>query len=255
MAEVAEMADAGVDELDELDDELDWLEDDETEGVEDFDAVEDDEDEEVDAVELFEDDEDDEDEEVDAVELFEDDEDEGEGEVEVEVETVLSEDDALIDDDESGWLADPDVAGQERYWDGAEWTDQVRAVEEEPDRRRRLHLPDHVPELQRALAAATADIDDVEARLSTLFERGGGKRGRRATESAGARAASAAGPPIHEEFGGAFSTQAGGDPIPTGGEGAGLLSGDDDETFAELDAALAAEEPDKPERRIFRRRS
>ena len=28
------------------------------------------------------------------------------------------------------------------------------------------HLPEHVPELQRALAAATADIDSVEDRLS-----------------------------------------------------------------------------------------
>ncbi len=165
------------------------------------------------------------------------------------------EDDALIDDDESGWLPDPDVEGQERYWDGSEWTDQVRPVEEEPDFRGRLHLPDHVPELQRALAAATADIDDVEARLSTLFDRGQRKRGRGVAEAAGAGPAAVAGPPIHEEFGGDASTQAGGDPIPPDGEGAGLFSGDDDETFAELDAALASEEPEKPDRRFFRRRS
>ena len=131
----------------------------------------------------------------------------------------------------------------------------MRPVEEEPDFRGRLHLPDHVPELQRALAAATADIDDVEARLSTLFDRGQGKRGRGVAETAGAGPAAVAGPPIHEEFGGDASTQAGGDPIPPGEEGAGLFSGDDDETFAELDAALASEEPEKPDRRFFRRRS
>ena len=40
--------------------------------------------------------------------------------------------------------------------------------------RRGCVLPEHVPELQRALAAATADIDSVEDRLSVLFDRTGG---------------------------------------------------------------------------------
>lgn len=170
--------------------------------------------------------------------------------------TVLTEDDALIDEDESGWLMDPDVDGQERYFDGTEWTDQVRPVDDEPDFRGRLHLPDHVPELQRALAAATADIDNVEARLSTLFDRGQGKWGHGVAESAGARPAADRGRPIPEEFDGEDSNQVDGDPISTGGERAELFSDDDDDdTFAELDAALAAEEPEKPERRFFKRRS
>jgi hypothetical protein len=40
-----------------------------------------------------------------------------------------------------------------------------------------------------------------------------------------------------------------------GGSGAGGFSGDDEEAFAELDAALVAEEPEKAERRFFKRRS
>jgi hypothetical protein len=253
-AEMADVAEVAVDEdeleLAELDDDFDW--------VAGFDEAEDDD--EVDEA----------DEAVDEVEGFDEEEDEDEEDIEdlevVEVEDVVvevakepeqAEDDALMEDDESGWLKDPDVEGQERFWDGTEWTDQVRSVEEETDFRGRLHLPDHVPELQRALAAATADIDDVEARLSTLFDRGEGKRGRAVSPSA-------AGPPIHEEFGGPGAGVAGvGDasspdgtaPIHTGGEGTGGLSGDDDDAFAELDAALAAEAPEKPERRFFKRRS
>jgi len=73
--------------------------------------------------------------------------------------------------DEEGWRPDPGMPGQERFWDGYEWTDQVR-----PDGvgAPRVRLPEHVPELQRALAAATADIDAVEDRLSVLFDRTGG---------------------------------------------------------------------------------
>ena len=173
--------------------------------------------------------------------------------------------DALMEDDGSGWRPDPGVEGQERYWDGTEWTDQTRPVEVEADSRGRRGLPDHVPELQRALAEATADIDDVEARLSSLFERGQGKKkGTDAPTGAaqGAQAAQAAPwavgePPIHEEFGGA-SSEGRAHPINGGGEEAGEAfgSGDDDEAaFAELDAALAAEAPDKTGRRFFKRRS
>jgi hypothetical protein len=74
-------------------------------------------------------------------------------------------------EDGSGWFADPDIDGQERYFDGAEWTSETRLIESDIPA---LHLPDHVPELQRALAAATADIDEVEARLGKLFDRAGG---------------------------------------------------------------------------------
>ena len=157
--------------------------------------------------------------------------------------------DALMEDDGSGWRPDPDVEGRERFWDGTEWTDQVRRVDEEPDSSGRPGLPDHVPELQRALAAATADIDDVEARLSSLFERAEGKK--RGPDAA------AGGPPTHGEFAGA-SREWGSDPINRGVEEAGEVSGsgdDDEAAFAELDAALAAEAADKSNRRVFKRRS
>ena len=91
---------------------------------------------------------------------------------------------------------------------------------------RSLHLSEHVPELQRALAAATADIDAVEDRLSTLFD----------------RADSPA----------AASTT----PIASVGQDTDDPDGDD--AFAALDAALAAEEAEEPEtskRGLFRRRS
>jgi hypothetical protein len=71
-----------------------------------------------------------------------------------------------------GWQPDPEREGQDRYWDGSVWTDQVRPSGSAAA----SHLPEHVPELQRALAAATADIDAVEERLSTLFDRAVGGR-------------------------------------------------------------------------------
>src|SRR6516225_8553048 len=49
---------------------------------------------------------------------------------EVEDEVVEVDDDALIEDDGSAWLPDPDVEGQERFWDGTEWTDEIRPVED-----------------------------------------------------------------------------------------------------------------------------
>ncbi len=70
-------------------------------------------------------------------------------------------------DNGPGWLPDPEDGDRERYWNGSDWTDRVRPA----GKGRSLHLPEHVPELQRALAAATADIDAVEDRLSTMFDR------------------------------------------------------------------------------------
>src|SRR5580693_2399324 len=70
-----------------------------------------------------------------------------------------------------GWLPDPEDEDQERYWSGSAWTDRVRPA----GKGRSLHLPEHVPELQRALAAATADIETVEERLSNLFDRTEGR--------------------------------------------------------------------------------
>jgi Protein of unknown function (DUF2510) len=140
-------------------------------------------------------------------------------------------------DNGPGWLPDPEDEAQERYWSGSSWTDRVRPA----GRARSLHLPEHVPDLQRALAAATADIDAVEDRLSTMFERTDG------TAPPPARTPKARvedTTPLHSEFADLS------DP-----------DGSDDEAFAELNAALAAEEPDetvepeKPKRGLFRRRS
>ena len=78
------------------------------------------------------------------------------------------------DDDAPGGWSDPDKEGQERYWDGTAWTDEC-ARRGGPG----LRLPEHVPELQRALAAATADIDAVEDRLSTSSTGRVGRRRRR----------------------------------------------------------------------------
>jgi uncharacterized protein DUF2510 len=80
---------------------------------------------------------------------------------------------------EEAWRPDPEQPGQERFWDGYEWTDQVRPDGSAPTR---AHLPEHTPELQRALAAATADIDAVEDRLASLFDRAEG-RGPRVSRS------------------------------------------------------------------------
>jgi hypothetical protein len=142
--------------------------------------------------------------------------------------------------DAPGWRPDPEVAGQERYWNGTAWTDRVRlaGTGEAP------RLPEHVPDLHRALAAATADIDAVEDRLSLLFER---------TDDAGGRGAADRGKSPG--------------PTPAGGrdDGGGSGAAAADADFAELDAALAAEQADQPDdsgkgkstgkRKMFRRRA
>jgi hypothetical protein len=137
--------------------------------------------------------------------------------------------------DAPGWLPDPEVAGQERYWNGTAWTDRVRLAGTGEASR----LPEHVPDLHRALAAATADIDEVEDRLSLLFER---------TDDAGGR--------------GAADRAMSPGTTPTGGRDVGGGAGADAD-FAELDAALAAEQADQPDeagkgtakRRMFGRRA
>ena len=130
-----------------------------------------------------------------------------------------------------GWQPDPERDDQERYWDGSAWTDRVRPTA--AGGAGSLPEPEHAADLHRALSAATADIDAVEARLSTMFERTGG--------------APEPGPsPV--------TTSA-----STGADDDGV-GDDDDAAFAELDAALVAEEADDPEepgkgnRRLFRRR-
>jgi hypothetical protein len=161
-----------------------------------------------------------------------------------------------------GWLPDPEDENQERYWSGSAWTDRVSPA----GKGRSFHLPEHVPELQRALAAATTDIEAVEERLSNLFDRAEGRP---------APPASSAAPPdpTHSHDEGAPSADSDDQPIEFEDEDGGDVVGepihaeftespDPDEggdaaAFAELDAALATEEPEEAPRRrgLFRRRS
>lgn len=164
---------------------------------------------------------------------------------------------------EEGWFPDPEQVGQERFWDGEAWTDEVR-----PDGSGDTglaHLPEHVPELQRALAAATADIDSVEDRLSTLFDRSGGASGQ------GPRPRPARGPRLapaqalerdDDDDDGADDDDAVDDddllledfeeePEVFEDEEDELDAGEDDDAdeedgeFADLDAALASESPEE----------
>lgn len=155
----------------------------------------------------------------------------------------------------SGWFADPDVEGQERYYDGSEWTSETRSAE--PDAPE-SHLPDHAGELQRALAAATSDIDDVEDRLGSLFDRAEqhGERGGRARKQSEAEAAARA------AQGQALAESVDQEPAEwlveddDGRDSAvGDAGGEDDDALPELDEDLAHEEPEKVKKGLFRRRS
>jgi Protein of unknown function (DUF2510) len=135
-----------------------------------------------------------------------------------------------------GWQPDPEHGDQERFWSGSAWTERVRPIATGGSSR----VPGHGPQLHRALVAATTDIDAVESRLSTLFERA-------TTDPRPAWSPPPAVPapePVRDD-----------DEIPD-------LSGNEDDVgdnaFAELDAALASEEPDEPDpsrRKLFRRRA
>jgi hypothetical protein len=171
--------------------------------------------------------------------------------------------------DTPGWKPDPERADQERYWSGSAWTDRVRPAGKAGS----LHVPEHVPQLHRALSAATADIDAVEDRLSVLFERtdGCGHSDQRLTATAPSAAPQEtslpdADPPDEDDdeildlYG--DEDTAGDEPVESvAGDNPARVDDDDpkDAAFAELDAALAAEKPDDPEvqhasrRRWFRR--
>jgi hypothetical protein len=165
----------------------------------------------------------------------------------------------------AGWQPDPDPDrhDQERYWSGSAWTDRVRPVGSGGPADR---APDHVPQLHRAMSAAAADLDAVDDRISTLFERTEEPRPVRAPPMKGA--ARTTPPP----------TAATDDDIIELFEDGDVAASDDDRsdgavvvdrkdviseyeemtsgTFADLDAELAAEEPDQPgkvKRRMFRR--
>ncbi len=97
--------------------------------------------------------------------------------------------------------------------------------------------PEHVPQLHRALAGAVEDIDAVEDRLSDLFERSDGRNDERTDRRRDGRR------DRRQDGRGVVAEEAAVDP------------------FAELDAALVAEEPDQvdhtPDRRplrLFRRK-
>jgi hypothetical protein len=155
--------------------------------------------------------------------------------------------------EESGWLDDPDAEGQERYFDGSEWTSETRPAE--PDAPA-SHLPDHAGELQRALAAATGDIDDVEDRLGSLFDRAEqrGERSGRARKQAEAESAERAAKgqaladSVDQEPSDWLVEDGDGSDSATGGAG-------DDDALPELDEDLASEEPEKVKKGLFRRRS
>jgi hypothetical protein len=175
-------------------------------------------------------------------------------------------------DDAAGWQPDPgldpDAGDRERPWEGDglgdAWADEVRP-------------PDHVPQLHKAMSEAAEDLGAVEDRLSTLFERTEGPgpeplqrkisptEGTGAVTGTAAAAAPAGDDEIFDLFEDGESDEADDDvgiaePVVTDrraiiGEYEDDIGGD----FAELDAELAAEEPDEPagkgKRRKFRRRA
>jgi hypothetical protein len=180
-------------------------------------------------------------------------------------------------EDGSGWFADPEVEGQERYFDGSEWTTETRPADLDGPL---PHLPDHVPELQRAFAAATADIDEVEARLGVLFDRavgvepgGVGSRSAPAPEpepepepEPDATAPAALAAPTEADAGAEAEADAEGPPASGRDEqpnaqasGVESLLGteadEDDDSLSELDEALASEQPEKLKRGVFRKHS
>jgi hypothetical protein len=94
-------------------------------------------------------------------------------------------------------------------------------------------VPGHLPELQRALTAATADIDEVEDRLSTLFDRTSGTG--RTSFDAGRQRRSLPAPPFADDD----------DDDDDADDSLDLF--DEGGAFAELDAALATEQPEEAE--------
>ena len=159
-----------------------------------------------------------------------------------------------------GWRQDLERDDQERYWSGSAWTDRVRPAGKAGS----LHVPEHVPQLHRALSAATADIDAVEDRLSQLFERSDAAPAPGSPPPPAARPADtpAADDEILDLYGDEDDVVDGPDEDVNDGD---VPPGHDthtddgtDATFAELDAALASEEPAVPDpagRMPFRRRA
>jgi hypothetical protein len=187
-------------------------------------------------------------------------------------------------DDAAGWRPDrdpgldPDAHDQERSWDGDgdgdAWNDEVRADGLDFGS---VRPPDHVPQLHRAMSEAAEDLDAVEDRLSTLFERTEGpgpdplRRTTAPTEGAGAETDSAAvrvAADDDEIFDLFEDGEADADEVddvgieePVVADRMAIIGEYEDDIagdFAALDAELAAEEPDEPagkgKRRKFGRR-
>jgi hypothetical protein len=182
--------------------------------------------------------------------------------------------------DAADWQADPGRDDQERSWDGADWADEAGPGEVPAFGSERP--PEHMPQLHRAMSEAAEDLDAVEDRLSTLFERTEGPEPGSAPKPASTDRSM-----VHPEFA-AGASSAGGVTGGAGddddeadddifdlfedGEEDGAMEGDDDAgsaqpagnatvadrmaiigeyeddiggDFAALDAELAAEVPDE----------
>jgi len=172
----------------------------------------------------------------------------------------------------AGWRPDPDPdldgnvdpahPRQERYWDGSLWSDRVRPAGSAGPADR---AADHVPQLHRALSAAVDDLDAVDDQISTLFDRTEGERLRHRQ----AGMASPAAPDEDDDFIELFADddvatdddEDTSDDVPAVVDRRDVISEYEEltsGTYADLDAELAAEEPDQPtkaKRRMFRRRA
>ena len=162
----------------------------------------------------------------------------------------------------AGWRPDPDRPDQERYWDGSLWSDRVRPAGSAGPADR---AADHVPQLHRALSAAVDDLDAVDDQISTLFDRTEGERPRHRQ----AGMASPAAPDEDDDFIELFADddvatdddEDTSDDVPAVVDRRDVISEYEEltsGTYADLDAELAAEEPDQPtkaKRRMFRRRA
>ena len=150
------------------------------------------------------------------------------------------------DEDDEADIEDDELALERNLEVALEQDDDFELAED-----MELAPAEHAPELQAALAAATQDIEAVEDRLSTLFERKvpepppGPPRYPIHVEEPVVSSE----PTLYDEFGSVLPHSEflrGGDWDPA----------DEDGTFAALDAALATETPEEPDRRgLFRRRA
>ncbi|HEY5384486.1 MAG TPA: hypothetical protein VIJ56_04565 [Acidimicrobiales bacterium] len=187
--------------------------------------------------------------------------------------------------DAAEWEADSKRDDQEGSRDGDAWTDEVGPGGSDEPGADFDRPPDHVPQLHRAMSEAAEDLDAVEDRLSTLFDRTEGPGPGSATRPASTQRST-----LHPEFAaGAGTTGAADDEDDAAADDDILDLFEDDEVgdtdddvrteepivadrraiigeyeddiggdFAELDAELAAEEPDgpaEPKRRMFGRRA